>query len=241
MTSAALLKFGMSDAVKKYVEWYSSFQYENGMVPCVVDRRGPDPVPENDSHGELIFACMEYFRFTRDTAFLRTRWPNIVSAVDYIQHLRGEQMTSVYRDGDEEKRACYGLVTESISHEGYSAKPMHSYWDDFFALKGLKDAATAATVLGEKRSAHEYDSLVFAFRTDLYNSISLAMKYRKIDFVPGCVELGDFDPTSTSIALFPCGETKYVPEPAYMRSFDKYYDWFSQRSRNEIGWEAYTP
>lgn len=241
MTSAALLKFGMSDDVKKYVEWYSSFQYENGMVPCVVDGRGPDPVPENDSHGELIFACMEYFRFTRDTAFLRTSWSNIVSAVNYIQHLRGEQMTSVYRDGDEDKRACYGLVTESISHEGYSAKPMHSYWDDFFALKGLKDAAAAAAVLGEKRSAHEYDSLVLAFRTDLYNSISLAMKYRKIDFVPGCVELGDFDPTSTSIALFPCGETKYVPEPAYTRSFNKYYDWSSLRARNETGWEAYTP
>jgi hypothetical protein len=30
----------------------------------------------------------------------------------------------------------YGLLPESISHEGYSAKPMHSYWDDLWALKG---------------------------------------------------------------------------------------------------------
>ena len=29
-------------------------------------------------------------------------------------------------------------MPESISHEGYSAKPMHSYWDNFFALLGLR-------------------------------------------------------------------------------------------------------
>ena len=35
------------------------------------------------------------------------------------------------------KRLFFGLLPESISHEGYSSKPMHSYWDDFFALQGL--------------------------------------------------------------------------------------------------------
>jgi hypothetical protein len=94
MTSAALLKLGLRAEVKNFIDWYSSYQYENGMVPCVVDQRGPDPVPENDSHGELIFACMEYFRFTADTAFLRTHWNNIVAAAEYIQRLRAEQMTS---------------------------------------------------------------------------------------------------------------------------------------------------
>ena len=38
-----------------------------------------------------------------------------------------------------------GLVTESISHEGYSAKPVHSYWDDFWALRGLDDAGRETT------------------------------------------------------------------------------------------------
>ena len=37
----------------------------------------------------------------------------------------------------------YGLMPASISHEGYSAKPMHSYWDDFWALKGY-DARRAS-------------------------------------------------------------------------------------------------
>jgi hypothetical protein len=50
----------------------------------------------------------------------------VVKAVRYIQELRRERMTEVYRSGTPEQRACYGLVPESISHEGYSAKPMHS-------------------------------------------------------------------------------------------------------------------
>ena len=80
MTSAALLKLGLRAEVKNFIDWYSSYQYENGMVPCVVDQRGPDPVPENDSHGELIFACMEYFRFTADTGTTSLQQRNISSA-----------------------------------------------------------------------------------------------------------------------------------------------------------------
>jgi len=184
---------------------------------------------------------MEYFRFTGDTVFLRERWKNITAAIGYIQSLRAQRMTPEFKYGDDEKRAYYGLVTESISHEGYSDKPMHSYWDNFFVLKGMKDAAAAAAVLGLRREAREYDSLAKAFRTDLYNSIALAMKNRKIFYIPGCVEKGDFDATSTSIALFPNGEMKFVPQPAFQATFDKYFDWFVQRAEGKLPWDAYTP
>jgi hypothetical protein len=73
LTSSALLKSGIVKEVKDFIEWYSGYQYENGKVPCVVDSRGPDPVPENDSHGELIYLIREYFNFTKDTAFLRSK------------------------------------------------------------------------------------------------------------------------------------------------------------------------
>ena len=96
------MKLGITEEPKKYLEWYSGFQYENGAVPCVVDARGPDPVPEHDSHGQLIFACMEYFRFTGDTAFLRARWNTITAAIGFIQSLRAQRMTPEYRDGDDE-------------------------------------------------------------------------------------------------------------------------------------------
>ena len=34
-----------------------------------------------------------------------------------------------------------GLLPVSVSHEGYLAQPVHSYWDDAWAVRGLRDMA----------------------------------------------------------------------------------------------------
>jgi len=61
-----------------------------------------------------------------------------------------------------------------------------------------------------------------------------AMKNRNIDYIPGCAELGDFDATSTTVGIDPCGELGNIPEPALHNTFEKYYRFFSERkaSRN---------
>ena len=79
------------------------------------------------------------------------------------------------------------------------------------------------------------------FRENLYNSLQLAMKTRKIDYIPGCVELGDFDATSTTIALTPCNELKNLPKPQVYNTFDKYYEFFKNRRDGKIDWINYTP
>ena len=56
-------------------------------------------------------------------------------------------------------------MPQSISHEGYSAKPMHSYWDDFFALRGFKDATEIARMLGKQEAVH-YAQVRDLFRRD---------------------------------------------------------------------------
>ena len=174
LTSAALLRFGMEKEAKEFVDWYGTYQFPNGKVPCVVDRRGADPVPENDSHGQYIMAVMNVYRFTGDEAFLARHWPRVQKAVAYIEKLRAERMTAEFAANTNATRqekgkpavsshAFYGLMPESISHEGYSAKPMHSYWDDFFTLKGLKDAADMARVLNEPQTAARYQQLADDF------------------------------------------------------------------------------
>ena len=171
LTSAALLRFGLANDAREFVDWYAGYQFPSGKVPCVVDRRGADPVPENDSHGEFIMAVMNVYRFTGDEAFLRRHWLGVQNAVTYIEKLRSERMTPEFSDVHSTAtrqepgkaavsvRAFYGLMPESISHEGYSAKPMHSYWDDFFTLKGLKDAAEMARVLDHQQAAAQYQQL----------------------------------------------------------------------------------
>ena len=241
LTSAALLRMGFTDEVRSFLEWYSHYQYPDGKIPCVVDRRGADPVAEHDSHGQFIFAVMQYYRFTQDKAFLVAHWPAVQKAVDYIQSLRAPRLTDDFAGGNDSARAFYGLVTESISHEGYSSKPMHSYWDNFFVLRGLKDAALMALVLGDAERNAEYDSLSKAFRSLLLESIRLTMHHHAIDYVPGCVELGDFDPTSTTIALYPVDEYRNLPGEALRSTFDRYFDFARERAAGEAPWTAFTP
>ncbi|HSD64409.1 MAG TPA: discoidin domain-containing protein [Ignavibacteriaceae bacterium] len=241
LTSSALLKSGIIDEVKDFINWYTANQYENGKVPCVVDTRGPDPVSENDSHGEMIYLIKEYFNFTKDTSFLRTKNENVLRAVDYMKSLIAQRSTDHFKDGNDSVRAYYGIMPESISHEGYSAKPMHSYWDDFFTLKGLKDAAEIQKILGEDSLYKKVKAIRDIFKKNLYNSINLAIKTRKVDYIPGCVELGDFDATSTTIAISPCNELANLPQPYTSNTFDKYFEFFENRRDNKIDWTAYTP
>src|SRR3546814_8986155 len=150
MISEGLLRMGRTDAVREYVEWYAPYQFDDGMVPCCVDDRGSDPVPENDSHGELIFNIAELYRHDGDKAFLAKMWPHVLGAFEYMEKLRLSERTEANRA---KNPAFYGLMPASISHEGYSAKPMHSYWDDFWALRGYKDAVEVAKVLGKDDEA----------------------------------------------------------------------------------------
>jgi hypothetical protein len=97
-----------------------------------------------------------------------------------------------------------------------------------------------AVVMGDDERAHSFAEMRDAFRRDLYASIGRTMSNHNIDFIPGSVELGDFDPTSTAIALAPGGEGANLPQEALRRTFDRYYDDFRQRADGTWHGEAYT-
>ncbi len=242
MTSSAVLRLGNIKEVKEYLTWYAPNIFPDGRVPCVVDDRGADGTPENDSNGEFIYAFLQYYYFTNDRAFLAEHFPHIQKAADFIVQMRHQRKTDEFKNGPPEKHMLYGLVPESVSHEGYFAKPMHSYWDDFFALKGLKDAATICDILGHSDLAGIYRKEVEDYRSCLYDSMRLAMQIKNIDFIPGCAELGDFDATSTSIGIFPCEELGHIPQPALDRTFDRYEEELEKRLIPDYNWgAAYTP
>ncbi|KAF1015711.1 MAG: hypothetical protein GAK31_01186 [Stenotrophomonas maltophilia] len=237
MISEGLLRMGRSDAVRDYVAWYAPFQFDNGKVPCCVDSRGSDPVPENDSHGELIHNIAEYGRYTGDTAFVEQMWPHVLDAYQYMEQLRGNERTEENRARNP---AFYGMMPASISHEGYSAKPMHSYWDNFWALRGYTDAAQLSAQLGKVEAMQIAESRNL-FRDDLQASLLSAMDQHRIDYLPGSAELGDFDATSTTIALAPGGEQNLLPQQALYSTFERYWTEFVQRRDGKRDWKDYTP
>jgi hypothetical protein len=180
----------------------------------------------------------EIYRYTEDKELLRKVWPNAVRAVNYMEKLRLSERTPENQQGD--RRVFYGLMPASISHEGYAAKPMHSYWDDFWALAGYESAVRIANALDEKAEARRFIASRDEFRSDLYRSLQLAMSMHKIDYLPGAAELGDFDPTSTTIAIAPVGEQQMLPPSAMIATFERYWGDVSSRKTSK-SWDAYTP
>lgn len=239
LMSTALLGMGYTEEVRHFIEWYAGFQFANGKIPCCVDHRGPDSVPENDSHGEFIYAVAEYYRYTRDIGFVYEMWPTIVKTVQYIEYLRNQRKSEDYKSAD--KIMFFGMMPESISHEGYSSRPVHSYWDGFWTLRGLKDAAELAVLVTDENRAARFAALRDGFRSDLYQSIKRTMAKHKIGFMPGSAELGDFDATATAMAVAVGGEQANLPADALNKTFDDFYDYFKKRRDNQLEWAAYTP
>ena len=183
--SAALLRMGHAKEVLEFIRWYAPYQRADGFVPCCVDRNGPDWLVEHDSHGQLIAAIADCYRFTADARFLEESWPFVVKAVGCIEGLLEED----------------GLLPVSVSHEGYLAQPVHSYWDDFWALRGLRDAVDLAHKIEDRDAAARWGGVAERFASALFGSIERTRAAHKLDFIPGSVEWADFDPTATANAI----------------------------------------
>lgn len=239
MMAESLLRLGHAGVAADYLRWYARQQFPGGKVPCCVDERGPDPVPEHDSAGELIFLAAEVYRYTGDHGLLEAMWPHVDAAARYLESLRQSERSEANRTPA--TRAFYGLLPASISHEGYAAKPMHSYWDNFWALKGYNGAVTMAAALGQSDARSRLERQRTEFWQDLAASLRHATADHGIAYLPGAAELGDFDPASSTIALAPDGALHRLPRDLVDATFERYWQEFVARRDGRRAWEDYTP
>ncbi|NTS66753.1 discoidin domain-containing protein [Sphingomonas sp. HHU CXW] len=238
MMGDTLLRLGHVAPVRAFADWYGTRLFDNGKVPCCVDARGPDPVPENDSQGEYIHLVTQLYRYTGDRAALQRDWPRLDAARRYMEAQRQSERTPA--NLTPERHMLYGLLPPSISHEGYSAKPQYSLWDDFWGLTGYKDAAYAARVLARPEAdaiAAQRDQ----FAGDIHAAIEAAARYWRIDHIPGATSMGDFDATSTTMALDPAGEQDRLNPNLLRRTFERQYERVMARGAPGATWSDYTP
>lgn len=235
MTSLALLRMGITEPVRRFLTAYIPLVDEKGWVPWHVFETGK-PVAfvknsreghEYDSQGQFAFLVRYYVAFTSDETLLRKAYPAVVRALRYGRQLRRERMTEPYRT-QPQKAAYYGILPASNSHEGYYPA-MHSYWDDFWYLRGLKDGLALAKRLGQRDDAAWMRAELQAARHDLYASMMRVIERDQLDYLPGSVEKGDFDATSTAIAIIVSNETEYLPQPYATNTFERYYEEFVKR------------
>lgn len=236
MMVAALLRLGEADAAREFVDWFGDFVFESGKVPCCVDARGADPIAEHDSHGQYLYAVAEVWRHTRDQAFVARHWPTVQRVVAYLESLRQSGRDPRLRVAGSEH--LFGLLPPSISHEGYSDKPAYSNWDNFWALRGYKDAVVLALLRGEAEKALRWRALGEEFERELNESIRATARRHGIDFIAGAADRGDFDATATTIALDPAQATP--PRDLLDATFERYWQQAQARAAGQ-SWRDYTP
>ncbi|MFN3412806.1 MAG: hypothetical protein ACK42L_01940 [Thermoanaerobaculum sp.] len=227
-----LLRLGYFQEVEEFLRFFTHLQFPNGKIPWCWDSRGADPVAEHDSFGELILLVAEFTRFSGKKELAEAFWPQLVKAAEYANGLRQQNRTQAFTLP--EKTRFFGLLPPSISHEGYAANPVHSYWDDFWALRGFQDMAFLAELLGHGAEAHRFQQVGQELAQELLRSLARVVEEEKLPFLPASADLADFDPASSAIALSPLEFTELLSFLPLRETFERYL----QQAR---GLRTYTP
>jgi hypothetical protein len=235
---AALAKAGLPNALHEFIVWYAPFQREDGFVPCVVDRDGIDWLVEHDSHGQFLWGVREVMRHGGDRKFLSKLLPHARKAADYLVTLRRQRMTADYKTG--ERAACFGLLPESASHEGYLAHPVHSYWDDFWGVRGLEAAADLAQTAGIPEDAARWRSEAADLQRDLLASLQKVIAAKKLNYLPGSVEWADFDPTATANAIAMLDFAGVLPSGPLNATLENYLEGHRAKHGGGMSWNNYS-
>ncbi|MET0389694.1 MAG: discoidin domain-containing protein [Polyangiales bacterium] len=245
MTAAVLMQMGLPKPAREYLRWFAEHAvHENGLVSPILGEdgkvdRGFGSDLEYDSQGEFISLVADVARLDGGAETVRDYLPKVRLAMRFIEQLRARTLVPDYQHTLEAPERFRGILAPSISHEGYSV-PTHSYWDDYWALKGLHDGARLAAALGDAELAAYARAQYAALHGSVAASIRATMAWKHIAFVPSSADLGDPDATGTSIALDPCGVVDVLPEAAVKYTFDEYTQKVRKRAVSRDTWD-FTP
>lgn len=239
--AAAALRMGFNEEAKNFIKWYAQHQnMKGGQLPFAIDHQEHFEPHEHDNLGEFIFTISECFRITKDMEFLKSLWPSVQRAIGQTEFLLNQRLGTKYLQA--EFQAYYGLLPESVSHEGYLFQPVHSHWDNFWTLRGLIDAAFLASVLEDIQQKAYFSELCRSFKENLMNSLNLTINERGINYFPGSVELADFDPSATAIVGSLLNDHQLFTNEVFRTTFDKYLIDFDASHRRQSGkWINFTP
>lgn len=245
-TARVLLRMGAADIARAYLDWYAGHAlHPNGLVSPILNddgsiNRGVGSDLEYDSQGEFVSLVAEVATLDGGAASVSGYHAQVRAALGFLQRLRERTLVPGYMAASSaDPERFHGIIAPSISHEGYP-RPTHSYWDDYWALKGWHDGIWLARQWGDQEMAAWAEVQYEALRESFADSVRATMKWRHIDYIPASADLGDDDPTSLSIGLDPCGQEDLLPYTPLMTTFSRYLDEIGTRALPGARY-AYTP
>jgi hypothetical protein len=221
----ALYYGGQRDLIPPALEQLRAMQLSNGGFPPKFGAQGDD---ELDAPGEVIYALVQHYRRTGDLKWLGEQWQCISNASRYIRAKgRGEAFAARPSDVAGSSSNCFaptGILPASVSAEDLGDRLQQHYWDDFWCIRGLRDAAFAARALGKREDAAwisaEAESLLSATKA----SIRDTMTHSSVGYIPNGPDEAASSAAArgTSCALWPCAALDPA-DPLVTRSYDDYW------------------
>ncbi len=211
----ALLSAGQIARVEEYLPKLFEHQATDGRIPAIIGPNGPEQVDEWDAQGQAIFLVGDIYQYHKDLSFLQKWEPRVKLAAEFLRSLR-EQTKA-------DPPATRGLLPPSRSAEDLGPEDWHHYWDDFWAVAGLDEAAFIESELGHPEDANWMRAEAQELRQAIRASVDSVMGTNP-DYIPGAPE----DMTSsamargTSVSLYP-DEVFPWDDPLIVRSFEAYY------------------
>jgi hypothetical protein len=98
-----------------------------------------------------------------------------------------------------------------------------------------------AGALGKTGDAIKLQAQGDEFERELLASLRATARVHHIDYLAGAADLGDFDATSTTIALSPGRMQRQLPQDLLRGTFERYWREFAARRDGQLAWKDYTP
>ncbi len=240
--AAALLRANLGEYSRRYALWISEAVESDGRVPHILNARTRQPAHfgqdwnQWDGQGAYVFTVADYYNFTGDREFARQTFPAVRRSLEFSEMLRRQKLHSRYEGTPE-----YGLLPISESHEGYIGNPQQSLWDIFWVLKGWKDGQLLAEVVGKQHLIPWMKEEEEGLRSNLLRNIKMVQEKHNIRYIPASIALADFDPTSTTISVFPTYEYTYLDQESFRYTFERYYNYTMKPRFPDGPPTSYTP
>jgi len=159
----ALDKLGYHDEARAVIEKFPRRVRKDGYAEATEG--------EWDSNGAALWAMVEHARLSGDTSLLGRDYWTMLRLASWIntkrQRTKDERRSSVTGH----RSLHYGLLPPGPSAEHLGPSD-YFYWDDFWGLAGLREAARAAEWLGQQADAKKLRANLEAFRADVEASLA---------------------------------------------------------------------
>ncbi|HEY1634112.1 MAG TPA: hypothetical protein VGF64_05090 [Acidimicrobiales bacterium] len=147
------------------------------------DRQGHDGFffsqrQEWDANGAALWTLGEHWRLSGDDELVVRLAPMIARAATWIEHKRHTKPRSRRSDP-----ALRGLMPAGVSAEHLGPFD-YFYWDDFWSLRGLLDAAPLLRVAGDETAATRADEWAASMRAQLWASMEQTSRHLGTSVIP---------------------------------------------------------